>query len=71
VVRGRAAVVAFQDGRILIYDLAHPPAHDVWRLQNHSDATITALASFGRHLAAGNERGAVEVVALDSAARGA
>ena len=64
VVRGRAAVVGLQDGRVLVYDLANPPRHHVWRLSTHGEAAITALASFGHFIAAGNERGTVEMIAL-------
>ncbi len=65
IVRGRAAVVAMRD-RILMYDLVHPPTHHVWRLKSRggTDSSITALVSFDHFVAAGNDQGMVEIVAL-------
>ncbi len=61
VMRGSAAVVGMDDGRVLLYQLAHLPRHEVWRLDGNADAPITALASFDGYVAAGNRDGAVEV----------
>jgi len=61
VMRGAAAAVGMDDGRVLLYELAHLPRHEVWRLEGHSTAAITALASFDRYVAAGNRDGVVEV----------
>jgi hypothetical protein len=65
IVRGRAAVVAMRD-RLLVYDLVHPPVHHVWRLKGRgpADSEITAVASFDHYIAAANDQGSVEVVAL-------
>jgi len=62
VLHDAAAIVGMDDGRVLVYELAHLPHHDVWRLEDgHSSTAITALASFDRFIAAGNRDGVVEV----------
>ncbi|HEY6141049.1 MAG TPA: zinc ribbon domain-containing protein [Thermoanaerobaculia bacterium] len=63
IVEGRVAAIGMQDGRVLIYDLQHPPKHEKWRLGGNG-AAITALASFGHYVAAGDADGIVEVVEL-------
>jgi hypothetical protein len=64
IVHNAAAVVGMQDGRVLLYELAHPPRHEVWRLDGNSGAPITALASFDGYIAAGNRDGVVELCEL-------
>jgi len=65
VIQGAAAIVGMEDGRVLVYELAHLPHHDVWRLEDgHSSSAITALASFNHFIAAGNRDGVVEVCEL-------
>jgi hypothetical protein len=62
IVQDCAVVVAMQeDGRVLIYDLAALPQHEIWRLADNTTAPITALASFDSFIAAGNKDGVVEV----------
>ena len=62
IVRGSAAVVGMEDGRVRIYDLARLPRHDVWHLGgSRSTEAVTALASFDGWIAAGNRGGTVEV----------
>jgi hypothetical protein len=62
IVQDCAVVVAMQeDGRVLIYDLAALPQHEIWRLADNAGAPITALASFDSFIAAGNKDGVVEV----------
>jgi hypothetical protein len=61
VMRGAAAAIGMEDGRVLLYELAHLPRHEVWRLDGHSTAPITALASYDGYVAAGNRDGVVEV----------
>ncbi|MEO8382697.1 MAG: hypothetical protein ABI779_23770 [Acidobacteriota bacterium] len=58
IVQDSAVAVGMEDGRVLIYDLARLPHHDVWRL---GDTPITALASFDSYIVAGNKDGLVEV----------
>lgn len=58
IVQGCAAAVGMEDGRVLVYDLAQLPRHEIWRL---GDAPITALAAFDTFLAAGNKEGIVEI----------
>jgi hypothetical protein len=64
IVRDSAAFIGMEDGRVRIYDFARLPRHDVWRVGNGSGASITALASFGSFVAAGNKEGVVEVLEL-------
>lgn len=64
IVRNKAAVIGMEDGRVRIYDLAHPPRHAIW-LVGGGTAPITALASFDQYIAAGNEQGVVELHAID------
>jgi hypothetical protein len=61
VVHNAAAVIGMQDGRVLLYELAHLPRHQVWRLDGNADSPITALASFENYVAAGNRDGVVEL----------
>jgi len=61
VVQGAAAAVGMEDGRVLLYRLAHLPRHEVWRIDGGAAAPITALASFDGFIAAGDRDGAVEV----------
>lgn len=61
VVQNCAAAVGMEDGRVLIYDLAELPQHEIWRLAGDRAAPITALASFESFIAAGNKDGIVEV----------
>jgi len=61
IMQGRAAAVGMEDGRVLLYDLLHPPKHEVWRPGSDGTVPITALASFGPYIAAGNAAGVVEV----------
>jgi hypothetical protein len=61
VIHNAAAVVGMQDGRVLLYELAHLPRNEVWRLDRNSDSPITALASFDGYIAAGNRDGVVEL----------
>ena len=61
VMRGSAAAVGMEDGRVLLYELAHPPRHEVWRFAGNAAAPITALASFDGYIAAGNRDGIVEL----------
>jgi len=70
IVQDCAVAVAMQeDGRVLIYDLAALPQHEIWRLADNGASPITALASFDSFIAAGNKDGVVEVREL--AAKGA
>ncbi len=66
IVQGCAAAVGMEDGRVLLYNLAQLPRHEVWRLGDQSGAAITALASFESYIAAGNRDGIVEVRELVS-----
>lgn len=61
IVQGCAAAVGMEDGRVLLYDLAQLPRHEVWRLDDGEGAAITALVSFDSYIAAGNRDGTVEV----------
>ena len=61
IVQGCAAAVGMEDGRVLLYNLAQLPRHEVWRLGDHESGGITALASFDSYIAAGNRDGVVEV----------
>lgn len=62
IVRGSAAVVGMEDGRVRIYDLTQLPRQDVWYVGgSRSNAPITALAAFDSYVAAGNRDGIVEV----------
>lgn len=62
VVQNCAAVVAMEnEGRILVYDLAALPSHEIWRLDGSRETPLTALAAFDSFVAAGNRDGAVEV----------
>ena len=61
IVRGSAAAVGMEDGRVLLYELAHPPHHEVWRFAGNAAVPITALASFDGYIAAGNRDGVVEL----------
>ena len=65
-----AAAVGMEDGRVLLYNLAQLPRHEVWRLGNQAGAAITALASFESYIAAGNREGMVEVRELLSQGAG-
>jgi hypothetical protein len=58
IVHGHAAAVGMDDGRVLLYDMARPPKHEVWRL-GAAGTPITALASFDSFIAAGNVDGFV------------
>jgi hypothetical protein len=58
IVQGCAVAVGMEDGRVLIYDVAQLPRHEIWRL---GDSPITALASFDSYIVAGNKDGVVEV----------
>ncbi len=63
IVRDCAAAVGMQDGRILVYDLQSPPYH--WELDlGRKRREVTALASYGSYLAAGDGGGAVKVFEL-------
>jgi hypothetical protein len=65
IVRGCAAVLGMEDGRVRIYDLTQLPRQDVWYVGgSRSSAAITALASFDSYIAAGNRDGLVEVCEL-------
>lgn len=68
IVRNSVAVIGMEDGRVRIYDLTHPPRHDVW-LVGGGTAAITALASFDHYIAAGNEEGVVEVREIGATGR--
>jgi hypothetical protein len=70
IVQGCAAAVGMEDGRVLLYNLAQLPRHEVWRLGNQSGAAITALASFESYIAAGNREGIVELRELLSQGAG-
>jgi hypothetical protein len=61
IVQDCAVAVGMEDGRVLIYDLAAPPQHEIWRLTDNGGAPITALVSFDSFIAAGNKDGVVEV----------
>lgn len=63
ILQGCAAVLGMQDGRIRLYDLLHPPRHEVRRLSDDGEP-ITALASFQNFVAAGNAKGVVKVFEL-------
>jgi hypothetical protein len=58
IVQGCAVAVGMEDGRVLVYDTAQLPRHEIWRL---GDAPITALASFDSYIVAGNKEGLVDV----------
>lgn len=68
IVDGRAVAVGMEDGRVLLYDLARLPRHEVWRLDGAAETPITALASFDSFIAAGNRDGVVGVCELRPAA---
>jgi hypothetical protein len=61
IVQDCAVAVGMEDGRVLIYDLAALPQHEIWRVGDNRGAPITALASFDSFIAAGNKDGVVEV----------
>ncbi len=61
IVQGCTAAVGMEDGRVLLYNLAQLPRHEVWRLGDREGAAITALATFDSYIAAGNRDGVVEV----------
>jgi len=61
VVQDCAVAVGMEDGRVLVYDTAELPQHEIWRLAGDRGAPITALASFDSFIAAGNKDGVVEV----------
>jgi len=61
IVQDCAVAVGMEDGRVLIYDLASLPQHEIWRLGDNGGAPITALVSFDSFIAAGNKDGVVEV----------
>ena len=61
IVQSCAVAVGMTDGRVLIYDVAQLPHHEIWRPGANSGAAITALAAFDSFIAAGNHEGAVEV----------
>lgn len=61
IVHGCAVMVGMEDGRVRLYNIAHLPRHEVWRIGEHSTAPITALASFDSYIVAGNQDGLVEV----------
>jgi hypothetical protein len=63
IVQDCAVAVGMEDGRVLVYDLAALPQHEIWRLGD-GGAPITALASFDSFIAAGNRDGVVEMRAL-------
>jgi len=58
IVQGCAVAVGMEDGRVLVYDVAQLPRHEIWRL---GDTAVTALASFDAYIVAGNKEGVVEV----------
>jgi hypothetical protein len=58
IVQGCAVSVGMEDGRVLVYDVAQLPRHEIWRL---GESPITALASFDAYIAAGNKEGVVEL----------
>jgi hypothetical protein len=58
ILRDFAAVVGFQDGRVVLFDLAKPQIHRDLRIDGGSHG-ITALASFGPYLAAASSKGTV------------
>lgn len=68
IVRNAAAVIGMEDGRVRVYDLKHPPRHEVW-LVGGGTAAITALASFDHYIAAGNEEGIVEICEIGAKGR--
>lgn len=70
VVQDCAVAVGMEDGRVLVYDLAELPRHEIWRVSDNSDTPITAIASFDTFIAAGNKDGIVEVRELVAAERG-
>lgn len=61
IVQNCMVAVGMEDGRVLLYNLAQLPRHEVWRLQEHGSAPITAIASFDSYIVAGNQEGIVEV----------
>ncbi len=61
IVQGCAIAVGMEDGRVLLYNIAQLPRHEVWRLDDNSGASITSLASFDSYIVAGNKDGVVEV----------
>lgn len=61
IVQGCAVAVGMTDGRVLIYDVAQLPHHEIWRPGSNSGAAITALAAFDSFIAAGNQEGVVEL----------
>jgi hypothetical protein len=63
VLQDRAAAVGLQDGRVRLYDLHALPLHDEFRVSQDTEE-LTALMSFRRFVAAGDEQGAVKVVVL-------
>ena len=68
IVDGRAVAVGMEDGRVLLYDVARLPRHEVWRLDGAAETPITALAAFDSFIAAGNRDGFVGVCELRPAA---
>lgn len=63
IVRDRAAVLGMQDGQVRLYDLHHLPRYISWRVAA-DEQPITALASFGHYVAAGNGKGVVKTLEL-------
>jgi hypothetical protein len=63
ILRQCTAIVAMTDGKVRLYDLAHLPRHQVWRVFPEGDQ-ITALASFSNYIAIGNSRGSVKLLEL-------
>ena len=63
ILQDRAAAIGLQDGRVRLYDLHSLPLHDEFRVSPDADE-ISALISFRRFVAAGDDKGVVKVVAL-------
>jgi len=53
------AALGLQDGRIRVYDLQRPPYYLSERLEGGGEAEITAMASVGRFLVAGDALGRI------------
>lgn len=61
IVQGCAVAVGMEDGRVLLYNMAQLPTHEVWRPGDNSGEPITSLASFDSYIVAGTKDGVVEV----------
>ncbi len=64
ILKDRAALLGFQNGRLRVHDLNNPAFYQEHSISDKEFAAVTALASFRDYIAAGSDDGTVKLLKL-------